>query len=130
MAGRELYFQRPDGTWAGHRQPDRKVLGHKPVFAGTRVPVSAVLPYLKRGLLDEEILEAFPQLTKADIDREFKRRRMKDTIGRHVRLIASSRTAQVIAAHLDELVAALEEARDLVVDVSASEVQRHPARWD
>ena len=55
---------------------------------------------------------------------------MKDTIGRHVRLIAGSRTAQVIAAHLDELVAALEEARDLVVDVSASEVQRHPARWD
>jgi uncharacterized protein (DUF433 family) len=105
VAGRELYFQRPDGTWAGHRQPDqividatislpldeyrvgirrvaraprrrrdagrierhRKVLGHKPVFAGTRVPVSAVMPYLKRGLPDEEILEAFPQLTKADI---------------------------------------------------------------
>jgi uncharacterized protein (DUF433 family) len=105
VAGRELYFQRPDGTWAGDRQPDqfvidgtitlpldkyragirqaaqatrrqrdvgrieryRKVLGHKPVFAGTRVPVSAIMPYLKRGLPDEEILEAFPQLTKADI---------------------------------------------------------------
>jgi uncharacterized protein (DUF433 family) len=105
VAGRELYFQRPDGTWAGDRQPDqividatislpldqyragirrvaratrrrrdagrierhRKVLGHKPVFAGTRVPVSAVMSYLKRGLPDEEILEAFPQLTKADI---------------------------------------------------------------
>jgi uncharacterized protein (DUF433 family) len=25
------------------------------------------MPYLKRGLPDEEILEAFPQLTKADI---------------------------------------------------------------
>jgi uncharacterized protein (DUF433 family) len=105
VAGRELYFQRPDGIWAGHRQPDqividatislpldkyragirwvaratrrqrdagrierhRKVLGYKPVFAGTRVPVSAVMPYLKRGLPDDEILEAFPQLTKADI---------------------------------------------------------------
>jgi uncharacterized protein (DUF433 family) len=105
VTGGELYFQRPDGTWAGHRQPDqlvidawitlpldqyragirraagatrrrrdagrierhRKVLGHKPVFAGTRVPVSAIMPYLKRGLPDEEILEAFPQLTKADI---------------------------------------------------------------
>jgi uncharacterized protein (DUF433 family) len=105
VTGQEIYFQRPDGTWAGDRQPDqfvidatvtlpleryrarirraaqarrrrqdaghivrhRNVLGHKPVFAGTRVPVSAVMPYLERGLPDEEILEAFPQLTKADI---------------------------------------------------------------
>jgi uncharacterized protein (DUF433 family) len=106
VAGRELFFQRPDGTWAGDRRPDqlviestislpleqyrahirdaaqrrpgraragrierhRKVLGHKPVFAGTRVPVAAVLPYLRRGLPIERILEAFPQLTKADIE--------------------------------------------------------------
>jgi uncharacterized protein (DUF433 family) len=105
VTGRELFFQRPDGTWAGDRKPDqividatislpldqyrarirqavrakrsradaghierhRKVLGHKPVFAGTRIPVAAVLPYLERGLPVEEILEAFPQLTKADI---------------------------------------------------------------
>jgi uncharacterized protein (DUF433 family) len=103
VAGRELFFQRPDGTWAGDRKPDqividatislpldqyragipraarrrrdagrieqhRKVLGHKPVFAGTRVPVAAVMPYLQRGLLVEEILEAFPQLTEKDIE--------------------------------------------------------------
>jgi uncharacterized protein (DUF433 family) len=43
-------------------------LGHKPVFAGTRIPVAAVVTYLKRGLPVEEILEAFPQLTKADIE--------------------------------------------------------------
>jgi uncharacterized protein (DUF433 family) len=105
VAGRELFFQRPDGTWAGDSQPDqividatislpldqyragirraartarsrrdagrieqhRRVLGHKPIFAGTRVPVAAVIPYLQRGLPIEEILEAFPQLTKADI---------------------------------------------------------------
>jgi uncharacterized protein (DUF433 family) len=106
VTGRELFFQRPDGTWAGDRQPDqividatislplddyraairraaraarrkrdagrieqyRKVLGHKPVFAGTRIPVAAVIPYLERGLPVEEILEAFPQLTKVDIE--------------------------------------------------------------
>jgi uncharacterized protein (DUF433 family) len=51
---------------AGRIERYRKVLGHKPVFAFTRVPVSAVIPYLKRALPDEEIL-AFPQLTKADI---------------------------------------------------------------
>jgi uncharacterized protein (DUF433 family) len=105
VAGRELFFQRPDGSWAGDRKPDqtvieatislpleqyragirraaraarrrkdagrieqhRKVLGHKLVFAGTRVPVAAVVPYLQRGLPVEEILEAFPQLTRADI---------------------------------------------------------------
>jgi uncharacterized protein (DUF433 family) len=105
VAGNEIFFQRPDGTWAGDRRPEqfvfeatitlpleqyragvreaaqsgrqqdagrvqrqRKVLGHKPVFAGTRIPVSAVAPYLKRGLSVERILEAFPQLTKADIE--------------------------------------------------------------
>jgi uncharacterized protein (DUF433 family) len=44
------------------------VLGYKPVFAGTRVPVAAVMPYLQRGLPVEEILEAFPQLTEKDIE--------------------------------------------------------------
>jgi uncharacterized protein (DUF433 family) len=106
VAGKEIFFQRPDGTWAGDRNPEqyvfeatitlpleqyravvrqaaragrgraelgridrhRKVLGHKPVFAGTRVPVSAVLPYLRRGLPTEDILAAFPQLTEADIE--------------------------------------------------------------
>jgi uncharacterized protein (DUF433 family) len=106
VTGNQLFFQRPDGTWAGDRQPDqividatislpldhyrarirqaakaerprsdagrierhRKVLGHKPVFAGTRVPVAAVKPYLERGLPVKEILEAFPQLTEADIE--------------------------------------------------------------
>jgi uncharacterized protein (DUF433 family) len=106
VTGGELFFQRPDGTWAGDRQPDqividaiislpldhyragirqaaqtvrrrsdagrierhRKVLGHKPVFAGTRIPVAAVMPYLRRGLPVEEILEAFPQLTRRDIE--------------------------------------------------------------
>lgn len=106
VTGDQLFFQRPDGTWAGDRQPDqividatislpldqyrarirqaaqgkrsradagrierhRKVLGYKPVFAGTRVPVAAVKPYLERGLPVREILEAFPQLTRADIE--------------------------------------------------------------
>jgi len=46
----------------------RKVLGSKPTFAGTRIPVSAVRAYLDRGLPDTEILAAYPQLTEADID--------------------------------------------------------------
>jgi uncharacterized protein (DUF433 family) len=45
----------------------RKVQGSKPVFEGTRVPVDTVVRYIKRGIPDREILEAFPSLTRADI---------------------------------------------------------------
>lgn len=45
----------------------RRVMGSKPVFAGTRVPVEAVQIYLRRGIGDARILEAFPQLTEADV---------------------------------------------------------------
>lgn len=45
----------------------RRVMGSKPVFAGTRVPVEAVESYLRRDADDERILEAFPQLTRADV---------------------------------------------------------------
>jgi uncharacterized protein (DUF433 family) len=103
VEGKEIYFQRPDGTWSGDRAPDqvvirevldlevirsairraatagrdrseqgrverrRKVLGHKPVFAGTRIPVASVLEYIEEGCDDETILAAFPRLTVADI---------------------------------------------------------------
>lgn len=58
---------RVDGD-AGKIVQRRAVLGSKPVFAGTRVPVNAVLAYLERGASTERILEAFPQLTAADVD--------------------------------------------------------------
>lgn len=45
----------------------RKVLGSKPVFAGTRTPVKSVFPYLERGYSTKRILEAFPHLTDADV---------------------------------------------------------------
>jgi uncharacterized protein (DUF433 family) len=44
------------------------VLGSKAVFAGTREPVAAVEAYLERGLPDERILEAFPELTREDVE--------------------------------------------------------------
>lgn len=52
----------------GRVQQKRKLLGHRPVFAGTRVPVDAVVEYLEDGYDDEAILKAFPRLTAADID--------------------------------------------------------------
>ena len=45
----------------------RKVLGSKPVFAGTRTPVEALFPYLQRRYNTERILEAFPHLSREDV---------------------------------------------------------------
>lgn len=52
----------------GRIERRRGVVGHKPVFAGTRIPVAAVEAYLQRGLSDERILEAFPELRLEDIE--------------------------------------------------------------
>ncbi len=53
---------------AGKVVQRRGVVGGKPVFEGTRIPVAAIEPYLQRGLPDERILKAFPLLTEADIE--------------------------------------------------------------
>jgi uncharacterized protein (DUF433 family) len=52
----------------GHIERRRKVLGSKPILAGTRIPVTAVGAYLERGASDAEIIAEYPQLTTADID--------------------------------------------------------------
>lgn len=53
---------------AGALVQRRGVVGGKPVFEGTRIPITAVEPYLRRGMTDERILEAFPLLTEADLE--------------------------------------------------------------
>lgn len=52
----------------GRVEKRRGVHGSKPVFAGTRVPVAAVRSFLKAGAEDDEILEAYPNLTRDDIE--------------------------------------------------------------
>jgi predicted nuclease of predicted toxin-antitoxin system len=64
-------------------------------------------------------------------DREFTRRRMRNTIGRHVRLDCEQPDAiAVIRTHLDALLAALEHEHDIVLVVSAAGVTRHPGQWE
>lgn len=65
---RESVAPRREQRRAGKVVRRRGVVGGKPVFDGTRIPVSAVEPYLRRGLSDERIFEAFPLLTSDDID--------------------------------------------------------------
>lgn len=45
----------------------RRVHASKPTFDGTRIPVSAVEAFLDEGAADEDILQAYPQLTAADV---------------------------------------------------------------
>lgn len=68
--------QRIRDAASGHRHPDlagevvkqRGTLGSKAVFAGTRTPVEALWPYLRRGYSTEDILRAFPHLSERDVD--------------------------------------------------------------
>lgn len=45
-----------------HRDPD--LLGGVPVFVGTRVPLKALLDYLKAGHPLDEFLDDFPSVTR------------------------------------------------------------------
>lgn len=47
----------------------RGVHASAPVFAGTRIRVSTVQDYLRQGFSTESILEAFPDLQAADVDK-------------------------------------------------------------
>ena len=43
---------------------DREIMSGAPVFAGTRVPVSALIENLQAGLSLDEFLENFPTVTR------------------------------------------------------------------
>ncbi|NIJ32803.1 DUF433 domain-containing protein [Sphingomonas oligoaromativorans] len=54
----------------------RHVHSSDPVFAGTRIPVSAIVDYIDAKYTDDQILAEFPDLTKKDIAAA--RRHMKE----------------------------------------------------
>ncbi len=44
-----------------------KVMMGKPVIRGTRIPVELILRKLSEGLTEDELLQAYPRLTRGDI---------------------------------------------------------------
>ena len=42
----------------------KKILGGTPVFAGTRVPVRALIDYLEAGRPSDEFLDDFPSVSR------------------------------------------------------------------
>lgn len=45
-----------------------KVMMGKPVIRGTRIPVELILRKLSEGATEADLLDAYPRLTKADIE--------------------------------------------------------------
>lgn len=46
---------------------DAEILGGRPVFRGTRVPIDVLFENLEDGLSIEEIVESYPSLSKDDL---------------------------------------------------------------
>ena len=44
-----------------------KVMMGKPVIRGTRIPVELILRKLSEGATENDLLDAYPRLTRADI---------------------------------------------------------------
>jgi uncharacterized protein (DUF433 family) len=57
-----------DPDVAGRVVSRRGVLGGKPIFAGTRIPVATVQRFLRAGYGTDAIIEEYPSLTPADIE--------------------------------------------------------------
>jgi uncharacterized protein (DUF433 family) len=57
-----------DSSQVGQIERRRGALGNKPVLAGTRIPVDTVRRYLQAGRSTADVLEAYPDLTDADIE--------------------------------------------------------------
>ncbi|HVB13550.1 MAG TPA: DUF433 domain-containing protein [Candidatus Dormibacteraeota bacterium] len=60
-------IQELDGRRVGEIERRRGVLGSKPVFADTRIPVASVRRLLKSGSTHAEVLAFYPDLTEADL---------------------------------------------------------------
>lgn len=57
-----------DDRLAGRTERRRGVHGSRPVFAGTRVPVDSVRRYLNAGRSVDDVLAAYPDVTRADME--------------------------------------------------------------
>jgi len=56
-----------DQRTPGQAEQRRATLGHRLVFAGTRIPVAAVRRLLQSGAAADEVLALYPDLTPADL---------------------------------------------------------------
>lgn len=53
--------------WKAHIESDPKILYGKPVIKGTRIPVDLILEKLSEGESIEDLLQAYPRITRESI---------------------------------------------------------------
>ena len=53
--------------WTDRIEINPAVMLGKPVIRGTRIPVELILRKLSEGATQEDLLDAYPRLTRADI---------------------------------------------------------------
>jgi uncharacterized protein (DUF433 family) len=53
--------------WRGRIDSDPEILLGKPVIAGTRISVELIIGWLANGWTFEQLLEAYPSVTRDDI---------------------------------------------------------------
>lgn len=53
--------------WRDHIHSDPRILGGKPVVKGTRISVELILGWLAEGWTFEQLLEAYPHVSRDDI---------------------------------------------------------------
>lgn len=61
-------MNRRNGGEVGHIVRKKHIHSSEPVFAGTRIPVSAVIGYLEAGYEAGDVLDSFPSLESGDVD--------------------------------------------------------------
>lgn len=54
-------------TYTDRIVSDQKIMLGKPVIKGTRITVELILKKLSEGMSSEELLQAYPHLSKEDI---------------------------------------------------------------
>jgi uncharacterized protein (DUF433 family) len=54
-------------SWRDHIHSDPGILGGKPVIRGTRISVELVLEYIADGADEDDILKAYPHLTREQV---------------------------------------------------------------
>ncbi|MDP8956924.1 MAG: DUF433 domain-containing protein [Actinomycetota bacterium] len=87
----------------------KKVMGSKPIFKGTRVPVAVVLQYFNAGRSTADILRSYPALSEEDLSKAL----LLTAVGRRLRAGESVASIQARYPNLSRI--EIESAREIGV---------------
>jgi len=59
-----FFIMKSESGWKRYIVFDPGIQGGRPVFRGTRIPITVVLEYLEAGMAIDDILRGFPSLNR------------------------------------------------------------------